>query len=56
MQDILLGSTDEISAYNYNIDSIAGWFRVQPVLNTNLFDQKAKGTIAGEGSFMSLDE
>ena len=50
----LLGSTDEISAYNYNIDSIAGWFRVQPVLNTNLFDQKANGTIAGEGSFMSL--
>ncbi len=48
----LLGSTDEISSYNYNIDSIAGWYRVQPVLNTELFSQKVNGAIAGEGSFM----
>ncbi|HCL84400.1 MAG TPA: hypothetical protein DIC22_10515 [Chitinophagaceae bacterium] len=48
----LLGSTDEISAYNYNIDRIAGWFRDEPVLNTGLFEKPAKGTIAGEGAFM----
>jgi Beta-ketoacyl synthase, N-terminal domain len=48
----LLGSTDEISAYNYNIDSLDGWFREKPVLNRDLFNAKAHGTIAGEGSFM----
>jgi hypothetical protein len=48
----LLGCTDEISAYNYNIDSLAGWFRKEPVLNTELFADSADGTIPGEGSFM----
>src|SRR5664279_6312528 len=48
----LLGCTDEISSYNYNIDRIDGWFRHEPVLNTELFKMPAKGTIAGEGAFM----
>jgi hypothetical protein len=50
----LLGSTDEISAYNYNIDRIAGWFRKEPVLNTHLFKSGIKGSIPGEGSFMVM--
>jgi hypothetical protein len=48
----LLGCTDEISAYNYNIDRLDGWYREAPVLNTELFLQSDKGTIAGEGAFM----
>jgi hypothetical protein len=48
----LLGCTDEISSYNYNIDRLDGWFRNEPVLNTALFQAPAKGTIAGEGAFM----
>ena len=52
--EYLLGCTDEISAYNYNIDRVAGWFRDQPVLNTDLFMKPAKGTIPGEGSFMVI--
>ena len=48
----LLGCTDEISAYNYNIDSLAGAFRKEPVLNSDLFTTTAAGTIPGEGSFM----
>jgi hypothetical protein len=48
----LLGCTDEISSYNYNIDRIDGWFRQDPVMNTELFQKPAKGTIAGEGAFM----
>jgi len=48
----LLGSTDEISAYNYNIDRIAGWFRKDAVLNTEMFQSPTLGTIAGEGAFM----
>jgi hypothetical protein len=50
----LLGSTDVISAYNYNIDRNAGCFRSEPILNTELFQSKAKGTIPGEGAFMVL--
>jgi hypothetical protein len=48
----LMGCTDEISAYNYNIDRLDGWFRDEPVLNRELFLAQAKGTIAGEGAFM----
>lgn len=50
--DYLLGCTDEISAYNYNIDRIDGWFREEPVLNRELFNTPANGTIAGEGAYM----
>jgi len=50
----LMGSTDVISAYNYNIDRNAGCFRDEPILNTQLFQSKAKGTIPGEGAFMVL--
>src|SRR5450432_46016 len=49
----LLGCTDEISAYNYNIDGLAGCFRKEPILNSELFTSKANGTIPGEGSFMA---
>jgi len=48
----LLGCTDEISAYNYNIDRLDGWFRDEPVLNVDLFRTSAKGSIPGEGAFM----
>jgi hypothetical protein len=48
----LLGCTDEISAYNYNIDGLAGCFRKEPVLNSELFISPAEGTIPGEGAFM----
>ncbi len=48
----LVGCTDEISAYNYNIDTLDGWYRSEPVSNSDLFHATARGTIAGEGSFM----
>jgi hypothetical protein len=48
----ILGCTDEISSYNYNIDRLDGWFRDAPVLNTDLFRTRAKGTLAGEGAFV----
>ena len=48
----LLGCTDEISAYNYNIDRLDGWFRHEPVLNTEFFKHLQKERIAGEGAFM----
>ncbi len=48
----ILGCTDEISNYNYNIDRLDGWFRKESVVNTQLFQTSASGTIAGEGAFM----
>ena len=48
----LLGCTDEISDFNYNIDRLAGWFRDEPVLNTEIFHKPSKGSIPGEGAFM----
>jgi hypothetical protein len=50
----LLGAVDEISEFNYNIDRLAGCFRDYPVSNFHLFDNPEKGTIAGEGSFMTV--
>ena len=46
----LLGAVDEISAYNFNIDRLAGWFRGSSASNLNLFSPPARGTIAGEGA------
>lgn len=50
----LLGGVDEISAYNYNIDYLAGWYKNEHVLNSALFETNSKGSIAGEGAAMFL--
>lgn len=50
----LLGSVDEISDYNFNIDLLAGWYKRQPVSNTELYRQDSPGSIAGEGAAMFL--
>ena len=52
----LVGCTDEISAYNYNIDTLDGWYRIKPVLNTELFLQPFKGFHRRGGSIHGLDE
>lgn len=48
----LLGGVDEISTYHYNIDYAAGWFKKEPVRNTELYASHTPGTIAGEGAAM----
>jgi len=48
----LVGSVDEISSYNFNIDRLAGCFRKEIVSNSRLFENTAAGTIAGEGVLM----
>lgn len=50
----LLGGVDEISAYNYNIDYLGGWFKVSPFSSKNLYTTNTKGSMAGEGSAMFL--
>jgi hypothetical protein len=50
----LVGSVDEISAYNFNIDRLAGCFRKEIVSNRHLYDNPSEGTIAGEGSLIMM--
>ncbi|HEX5026072.1 MAG TPA: beta-ketoacyl synthase chain length factor [Agriterribacter sp.] len=52
--NFLLGGIDEISAYNYNIESLAGSFKTEPLSNTALYNSLSAGTLAGEGAAMFL--
>lgn len=48
----LLGGVDEISAYQYNIDSLAGSYKKEPITTTELYSSKTEGSIAGDGCAM----
>lgn len=50
----LLGGVDEISAYNYNIDNLGGWFKNGSFSSHDLFVTDGAGTLAGEGSAMFI--
>jgi len=50
----LLGAVDEISAYNYNIDLLDGWFKKEKLTDENLYELNSAGSIAGEGTAMFL--
>ena len=46
----LLGTVDEISDYNFNINKLNKHFKVEPVDSFNLLELKSAGTITGEGA------
>jgi beta-ketoacyl synthase-like protein len=48
----LLGGVEEISAYQYNIESLAGSYKKELVSNTDLYNSITSGSIAGEGCAM----
>lgn len=50
----LTGAVDEISAYNYNIDLLDGWYKREPITATELYASQTTGSIAGEGAAMFL--
>lgn len=50
----LVGGVEEISDYNYNIDHLAGWNKLEDVESTELFESATNGSIAGEGAAMFL--
>jgi hypothetical protein len=50
----LVGGVDEISAYNYNIDLLDGWFKQETVTGGDLYTYDSPGSIAGEGCAMFL--
>jgi hypothetical protein len=48
----LIGGVDEISVRNYRTESLAGWYKVEDVLNSELFNSSSIGTLPGEGAAM----
>ena len=50
----LVGGVDEISAYNYNIDNLAGWFKKETLSSKDLYNLHTEGSIAGEGAGMFI--
>ncbi len=52
-KNYLVGGVDEISSYNYNIDTHAGWYDAAKS-NQNLYANNTPATIAGEGAAMFI--
>lgn len=50
----LIGGVDEISPRNYRTESLAGWYKVEDVVNTELFNSSSVGTLPGEGAAMFI--
>ncbi|MDX2361725.1 MAG: beta-ketoacyl synthase chain length factor [Crocinitomicaceae bacterium] len=53
---VLIGGIEEISDYNYNIDSLAGKYKDEIVKDTELIQSTTKGTVCGEGSSLFVLE
>lgn len=50
----LLGGVDEISDFNFNIETLAGAYKEAFISNENLYDTDSPGSIAGEMAAMFL--
>lgn len=50
----LLGSVDEISSYNYNLERLGGWYKKEIISNSDLYGSKTPGTMAGEHASMFI--
>lgn len=50
----LLGGVDEISAYHYNIETLAGAYKKEDISNKQLYKVNSPGCIAGEGAAMFI--
>jgi hypothetical protein len=53
---ILLGNVEEISDYNFNIQSLAGLYKSEETDSNNLLESDSPGTVCGEGSCMFILE
>lgn len=50
----LLGGVDEISDFNFNIETLSGAYKEELISNENLYDTDSQGSIAGEAAAMFL--
>ncbi len=52
LNSYLLGGVDEISAYHFNIEKLAGAYKDEDISNKNLYETDSPGSIVGEGAAM----
>jgi Beta-ketoacyl synthase, N-terminal domain len=48
----LVGGVDEISAYNYNIEYLGGWYKKEAISVNDLYASNTISSISGEGAAM----
>jgi hypothetical protein len=53
---LLIGGIEEISDYNYNIDSLSHKYKKEIVKDTELIDSTTPGTVCGEGAALFVVE
>ncbi|MCF2505115.1 beta-ketoacyl synthase chain length factor [Dyadobacter sp. CY107] len=53
---VLVGSVDEISDYNHNIDFLNGHFKIEELSSENLLSSDSPGSVNGEGATMFVVE
>ena len=51
-ETILAGNVEEISDYNFNIETLAGQFKTEETTSENLLTSNSFGSVCGEGSSM----
>jgi len=51
---ILIGSVDTLSNYNYNIQKLAGCYKEESVVNSDILKTNTKGHVPGEGAAMFI--
>lgn len=50
----LIGGVDEISVRNYRMEAMAGWYKKEPVTNSELYQTDTPGALPGEGAAMFI--
>jgi hypothetical protein len=50
----LIGGVDEISVRNYRMEAMAGWYKKEPVSNSDLYNTDSPGAMPGEGAAMFM--
>ena len=56
VKKMMLGGIEEISDYNYNIDSLADKYKDEIVKDVDLLESKTSGTVCGEGASIFVVE
>lgn len=50
--DLLIGAVEEISDYNYNIDTLNKHYKLEKITNETLIQSETDGSLCGEGATM----
>lgn len=53
---LLIGGLEEISNYNFNIDSLSNKYKIENIDDSNLLSSETTGTVCGEGASLFIVE